>query len=291
VVILGRAGARAAQAAARLRCASAPLVPAALEQLVPAADVIVAAVSTPGRIVPRGLLRPGTVVLDAFYASQTALSKDALERGCRVVDGREWLLQQGLESFRLFTGRRAPVRALRRGLAAMKRRPRSVTLIGYTGVGKSTVAGIVARRGGLRLVDTDAELEAKSGLTAGDLLRQVGEPAFRTREAAVVEGTRGLSGAIVAAGGGAILKPANLAALRERSLLVWLWASLPTCLRRIEDPATRPLLKGPRVAARLFADRLRAYAMACDVVVDTEGRTPEEVAERVLALLDEVDGR
>ena len=98
---------------------------------------------------------------------------------------------------------------------------------------------------------------------------------------------RGRTTVVLACGGGLVTVPATRAALRSRTkLTVWLWASPETALARIGDPSTRPLLgKSPLAMARSLLDaRLGHYAEACDVVIDTEGRTAESVADQIVGL-------
>ncbi|MEK6972504.1 MAG: shikimate dehydrogenase, partial [archaeon] len=78
-----------------------------LPKILQETDIIVSCVSTAERIIPSELLSKKMVILDANYSTITALQKDAKQKGCKVIDGREWLLFQGAEAFEIFSGKKA----------------------------------------------------------------------------------------------------------------------------------------------------------------------------------------
>lgn len=163
---------------------------------------------------------------------------------------------------------------------------RNIILTGFMGTGKSTVGRLVAAALGRELVDMDAVLESRAGCTIAELFRRQGEAHFRRLERALVVELAARSGLVIAAGGGAVLNPANLDDLQRSGLVVCLTADPETILRRVEREAHRPLLAGGDPRARidaLLAARRAAYA-AVPHQLDTTGLTPEAVAERVLAL-------
>jgi len=247
----------------------------------------VGAVSTDDRVLDRGALQPGAVVLDARYQSESALVRDARARGCTVVDGREWLLGQAAEAFRIFAAREAPIAAMRDALEAPSaKRGVLLPIVGFPGVGKSAVAQLLGQRRGLPVLDTDALVEQRGGVPVPRLLRERGEPALRALEREVLDALPGSPG-ILSCGGGLLTGPDAARLLRERSrLIVWLWASPETCLQRMGDPSGRPLLMPcPEIQApRLLQERMAGYAAACDVVVDSEGPSANDVA----AMIDEL---
>ena len=287
VTLANRTLKHAQQAARHLGCAVCRLGSKELKAALREARIIVNATSTDERLVARADLPRGAFVLEARYPARSALAVDARAMGCKVVDGRRWLLHQGEEAFRGFAGREAPKGRMEKGLAA-KAGPRGahLALIGFMGVGKSTIGALVAEKLGLRGLDTDRLVAQRTGIDVATLLVQKGEKALRRQEAEVVEELP-KKPVVLACGGGLITIPSTALALKRRArLVVWLWASPETLLARMGDPSTRPLLgTRPLAMARSLLDaRLGRYAEACDVVIDTEGRTPEAVAEQIVGL-------
>ena len=170
-----------------------------------------------------------------------------------------------------------------------------VALIGLSGAGKTTVAPRVAARLGCDWVDLDREIARAAGADVSDLIRREGEAAFRAREAAALrqaleEDRR--SRLVVACGGGVLSLPESRARLKDRAVTIWLRVTPGAAARRLggAPEADRPLLAGDVPEARLRAlweDRRAAYEAAATASVDTDRRSPEEVADEVVALVRE----
>ncbi len=153
-------------------------------------------------------------------------------------------------------------------------------------MGKSTVGSLVASRLGLELVDTDALVESGAGTSVAAIFETAGETRFRELESHAVMASAGRA-AVVACGGGAVLDLANRQLMKNSGLVVWLDAPGDALAARLGTGAGRPLLNGPALTERVVeiaAARRNAYAAAADHRVDTVGRTPEEIAEEVVAL-------
>lgn len=164
---------------------------------------------------------------------------------------------------------------------------RNLVLIGMMGAGKTRVGELLAQRLGRPFADTDALVEAATGMTVAEIFATDDERGFRRHEAEAVRRASALRGQVVAVGGGAVGDPANLTHLRGTGDLVWLDADVAELRARVGDGADRPLLAGPAAGADQRLDLLRrerdgAYRRAAAHVVDTTGRTPEEVADAVL---------
>lgn len=162
----------------------------------------------------------------------------------------------------------------------------TVWLVGMMGAGKSAVGAALADRLGRPFEDTDARIEAREGRSIPAIFAEDGEGAFRKRERETVLGLSG-SSSVVALGGGAVAQPGMRALLAEGGVVVWLRATPETLLARVGQGEGRPLLRGLDEAGRrerlsaLLAEREAHYGSA-DLIVDTDGRSVEEVAEAVL---------
>lgn len=181
-------------------------------------------------------------------------------------------------------------------MAGLPDRRGTIALIGARCAGKSSVGERLARRLDRPFVDLDealarASADGRSPLrTAGELLRELGEPAFREFEARALE--RALGGApacVLATGGGCVERERSRTLLRERATCIWLRADAEVLGRRLTaDPTDRPPLEGADAVAELagvLARREPLYAELADLVVETEGLDLEEVVGVVLVEL------
>lgn len=131
----------------------------------------------------------------------------------------------------------------------------NIYLIGYRGVGKSTVAPLVAERLGWRWADLDVELESRAGKTIREIFAESGEPTFRDLEAKLLEEFAGRAEQVVATGGGIILRPANRERLKN-GFVVWLTADPEMIEQRLAaDPTTRE--RRPNLTAAGGIDEIR----------------------------------
>ena len=157
-------------------------------------------------------------------------------------------------------------------------------IVGPPGSGKSTVARLVAERLGLAVRDTDDDVEAAAGATVSDVFVEQGEEGFRALERAAVATALAEHDGILALGGGAVLDPDTRDLLRG-STVVFLDVGIKDAASRIGLNRDRPLLLGnPRAQwLRLMEARRPVYEGLASARVDTDGKTPEEVADEVVA--------
>ncbi len=169
--------------------------------------------------------------------------------------------------------------------AERRTRPR-VVLVGPMGSGKTTVGGVLAQRWGLGLRDTDADVERVDGRSVSDIFVESGEPTFRALENAAVREALAEHEGVLALGGGAVLDPDTRAALAGHTV-VFLKVGLTDAVARVGLGTSRPLLLG-NVRARVKAlldERAALYESVATLVVDTDGRTPDQVASEIVERL------
>ncbi len=163
----------------------------------------------------------------------------------------------------------------------------NIVLIGYRGTGKSVVGALLAARLGMRLVGMDALIVERAGMPIPEIVEREGWPGFRDRESALARELAALDNVVIDCGGGIIERPENTEALRANGRVVWLRASAPTIVARIQGDTQRPSLTGAKSftdeVAEVLERRTPLYKAAADIIVDTDLLTPEEVADRVLA--------
>jgi len=165
----------------------------------------------------------------------------------------------------------------------------NIVLIGYRGTGKTAVAQRLAELLGCDWADTDDEIEQRAGKSIADLFQSVGEAGFRDLESQCVEELTERDDLVLAAGGGAVLRESNRQLLKAFGHTVLLTATPETiCHRLAGDPQTadrRPKLTnagGLTEVEDLLAQRTPIYRQCADLTVDTECRTPSEVAEEII---------
>ncbi|MCX2184045.1 shikimate kinase [Streptomyces sp. SKN60] len=162
-----------------------------------------------------------------------------------------------------------------------------VVLVGPMGSGKSTVGALLAERLGAVYRDTDADIVAAEGREISDIFVEDGEEHFRALERAAVAAALAEHEGVLALGGGAVLDAGTRALLRGRPV-AYLSMDVEAAVRRVGLGAARPLLAvNPRRQWRELMDaRRHLYEEVASVVVATDERTPEEVAEAVLDALE-----
>ena len=161
-----------------------------------------------------------------------------------------------------------------------------ILLVGMMGAGKTTTGHLVADRLGWGYCDSDADVEAMTGLSVPELFERDGEGAFRKAEATVLaESCASPSPLVISVAGGAVLDPGNRALIARSGTVVWLRARPETLGARVGDGAGRPLLGDDPTAAmgRLLSARAPFYTELADLVIEVDDLTPPEVAERILA--------
>jgi shikimate kinase len=169
----------------------------------------------------------------------------------------------------------------------------NIFLVGPMGAGKSAVGKQLAKLLHRQFHDSDAVIEARTGVDIAFIFEKEGEAGFRRREREVIDALTSLEDVVVATGGGAVLDPANREALASRGVVVYLDASIDQQLERTRSSNHRPLLDTPDPAGRLAAlmqERSPLYREIAAMVVATDGRMVREVAQEIrrgLAALDE----
>jgi shikimate kinase len=160
----------------------------------------------------------------------------------------------------------------------------NLALIGFMGTGKTSVGRLVAEALNFEFVDTDEQIQAKTGRTISDIFTADGEAAFRTLEGEVVSALSKHKHTVISTGGGLPTNPENLAQLKRHSLVVCLWSSPEKIWDRVRHQTHRPLLHDPdpqQKIRELLAIREPFYKPA-DVLVNTDIRTAREVAQQVV---------
>jgi len=165
---------------------------------------------------------------------------------------------------------------------------RNIVLIGFMATGKTSTGRDLAAKLGRRFIDMDQVIEEREGRSIPAIFATDGEPRFRELERNLVRELSGQSDLVIAPGGGIVLNPDNIRDFSRTGIVIGLRARPETVLARVGNDTTRPLLQVPDRLGKireLLARREPLYA-AIPTSLDTDGQTPEQIADRILALLE-----
>lgn len=169
----------------------------------------------------------------------------------------------------------------------------NIFLIGPMGSGKTAVGRHLARLFQLTFHDSDADVEARTGVDIAFIFEKEGEPGFRAREKESIERLTQLESIVLATGGGAVIDPDNRRVLKERGTVVYLETSIEQQLERTRHARHRPLLNDGDPESKLgelMRYRAALYAEIAQITVSTDGRRVQLVAEEIHQSLQRLCG-
>jgi shikimate kinase len=166
---------------------------------------------------------------------------------------------------------------------------RNLFLVGLMGAGKTTVGRLLAKQLGKSFVDSDQEIESRTGVRVSLIFEFEGEEGFRKRECETINRLTSLYEVVVATGGGAVLDVLNRERLKSRGCVVYLHAQPADIAGRLARDRSRPLLQGADPRLRLeefYRVRDPLYREVADLVIDTGRQSARELAAKLLGRLD-----
>jgi shikimate kinase len=164
---------------------------------------------------------------------------------------------------------------------------RSIVLVGMMGAGKSTIGRRLSARLGLPFLDADAEIEAAAGMSIPDIFESRGETDFRDGEARVIARLLDSGPAVIATGGGAVMRQETRGRVRDKAVSIWLKADPDIIMRRVKRRSDRPLLQTADPEAtveRLIREREPFYGQA-DVTIWSRDVPHEKIVDECLEAL------
>ncbi len=147
----------------------------------------------------------------------------------------------------------------------------NIVLCGFMGSGKTVTGKLIAEKLNFPFYDLDYFIEQTAGMTVSEIFETLGEAEFRKMETEAAKKLGNLSGAVIACGGGTVLKKENVAALKKNGKLFFLEVSPQTVLKRLAKDTSRPLLATEDKALRiqeLLTERTPLYRAAADYVIN-----------------------
>ena len=216
-------------------------------------------------------------VVDAVYNPlRTAFVQCARSAGIPAIGGLYMLVMQAVRAAEIFTGSAIPEEKSAAVYRQVHLQKENIVLTGMPASGKTTIGRLLAGKLARPFIDTDAEIVKAAGVDIPTLFARHGEAAFRDLETAAVRAAAANTGAVIATGGGAILRAENVDALRQNGRIFFLDRSpellLPT--------ADRPTASSREAIKARYTERLPLYRMTADAVVPDD-EPPQAVADRL----------
>lgn len=165
---------------------------------------------------------------------------------------------------------------------------KNIYLIGFMGVGKSTIGKLLAEQIQGELVEMDETIEAEQKKTINEIFVESGEIHFRDLESDLVERISHKTGVVVSCGGGAVLREENVANMKKSGCIVFLKATPETIYERVKDSTNRPLLNGNMNVdyIRTLMEKRRAiYEASADITILTDGKSQMEIVTETIGQL------
>jgi shikimate kinase len=169
---------------------------------------------------------------------------------------------------------------------------KNIVLTGFMGTGKTEVGRELALLKGLKLIDIDTEIVKSEKMTISDIFKQFGEERFREIETDMIEKVAQEKYVIISTGGGAVLRQSNMDALKRTGIVICLMATPETILMRTGASAERPLLQveNPLEKINELLQFRKPFYERADIVIDTEGKTPMQIAEEIIEKIRNFEG-
>ncbi|MBQ4065594.1 MAG: shikimate dehydrogenase [Clostridia bacterium] len=218
-------------------------------------------------------------VADAVYNPlRTPLVRRAKGLGIPAEGGLYMLVAQAVAAYGFFFDTEADEALTDRIYCEVQTEKENIVLIGMPASGKSTVGKALAESLSRPFYDSDEEIVKEAGMPIPDFFAKCGEAAFRDLESRVIARlSSGLTGAVIATGGGAVLRSENVDRLKANGRLFWLDRSL----EKLIPTSDRPLSSDREALTKRYEERYPIYRASCDVRIDGDGAV-EDVAEAML---------
>ena len=165
-----------------------------------------------------------------------------------------------------------------------------IFLVGPMGAGKTTIGKQLAEALSVDFIDSDHQIESRTGVTIPHIFDVEGEEGFRRREEAIIDELTQKQNIVLATGGGAVIRKANRQHLKSRGIVIYLHASIDQLLERTSRDKNRPLLQTEDPRAKLeelMATREPLYREVADIVVDTEQQPVAKVVKQITQKLQQ----
>ena len=217
-------------------------------------------------------------VIDAVYNPlRTPLVREAMALGIPAEGGLYMLVSQAIVASEIFLSNSYCESECERVYKKILNDKENIILIGMPASGKSTVSAILAKRLGRERYDTDDMIVERCGCEITEIFAKRGEGYFRDLESEAIKEVSARSGAIIATGGGAILRKENVDALRQNGKIFF----IDRPLEALVPTESRPLSSDRESIEKRYRERYELYRAAADAIIDADCEA-DDVAEKIL---------
>jgi shikimate kinase len=161
---------------------------------------------------------------------------------------------------------------------------KNIVLIGFMGSGKTVVAKKLSKILKRQIIDTDKIIEQKKKIKIKKIFKLYGENYFRELETKAVKFVSNKKNKIISTGGGVVIRPENVKNLKKNGVIVYLKNKFETSYKRLKNKKDRPLfnIKNLKKTRKLFNSRLKLYKNAADIIIETDNKKIDEVANEII---------
>lgn len=266
-VVVNRTYDKAKQAALDFGCRAEKI--ANLKDIINNSDVLVSTIPNSEKYIKNKYLKTGLVFLNANYKDKK-IYKIFEEASCIVISGEEWLFNQAIPAFKIFTGLR--INKISGHLFTNFESVNSkkiIALTGFMGCGKTKFGRNLANKLSIPFYDTDRMIEEREGMPVSWIFKNKGENYFRELERKVLHEIDTVCKSIIACGGGLIIDDDNRKYLNEFAIKIFLNTSFETCVNRA-GKGDRPLFTNINEALKIYHARFSSYFSLADLIVNNE---------------------
>ncbi|MCQ2461897.1 MAG: shikimate dehydrogenase [Clostridia bacterium] len=221
------------------------------------------------------LIQPSLVIDAVYNPVQTMLISSARKKGIAAEGGLYMLTAQAVRAYEIFTGNTAGEDTAERVYSQVLSEKRNIVLTGMPMSGKTTAGQVLAKRLGREFIDTDDEIIKLTGTDIPEYFRKYGEKSFRDAESEVIKKVSAVSGAVVATGGGAVLRRENVERLKMNGVIYF----IDRPLSELAPAADRPLAGTRQAIRKLYEERYDIYISCADEILKTDGDCADTVEE------------
>ena len=262
-----------------------------LEILIPKFQIIVQALPSGVKVFNPEILKSNQLILDANY-KDSIFEPYIKERGFIFLSGRDWLVNQAVPSFEIFTDTDTTPEIMYQALNDYHFEYKGrIALTGFMGVGKTTSGRELAKLTGYKFVDLDQEIETHENMKISQIFELKGEGYFRKLETEMLTKFSNEENIILSCGG-IVKNPQNQTILNSNFITIWLYATVKFCIKGL-DIQTRPLLQCENPlerAEKLFTERIPFYASCAYAVVNVEDLNSNQMAQKIYEQINRTFG-